>query len=67
MKLRKTTHLRIQDRPMIALRVQLNDNQIYMGSSIYYPLVNEQLDPENHQVLMDTFVFQPQQLPGSNC
>ena len=24
-----------------------------------YPLVNKQLDPENHQFLMETFIFQP--------
>ena len=30
-----------------------------------YPLVNKLVDPENHQCLMETLVFQPRQLPGS--
>ena len=30
-----------------------------------YPLVNKLVDPENHQVWMETFVFQPRWLPGS--
>ena len=32
---------------------------------IDYPLVNSQLDPENHRFIEVSQIFQPQQLPGS--
>jgi hypothetical protein len=63
-------------RPLCCFCVRTCRNSIYISSWYVtplvffpfdkcYPLVNKQFDSENSPFLMETFVFHPQQLPGS--